>query len=333
MSKMPPVLGCVEDEPDVKDFQYEEVMGAVKPDWKTGFDNEIKYGPLREDHQGYSLGCVSFGTTNDMEMSVKKILGKDLNFSQRFIYSQIHLRNGGASPRTAYKLLNKQGVCEDQYMHTPVGRSISEAQMRDELGLEEARKHAAEWKIGAYRSIAPSNTDALAQAIFENGGCGGGYKSFGVNMGHFVFFPAYGMHKGYRGFKFHDSYTPHDKWIIFNKGKFYLDNIRGHQVQLFSMWTAEAGAWDAKDMATKLVRKKKGKQVFLLLNGRRYWIVDEQSLTDLSVGGLLGSSVTTTAEGWAAVEEVDDLPGVFEGDIIGKKNFRQLLKELFGRVQ
>ena len=327
---MPPVLGVVEDEPDVRDFQYEEVMGAVKPDWKTGYDNELEYGPLREDRQGYSLGCVSFGSTNDMEMSVKKILNKDVNFSQRFIYSQIYLSGGGASARDAYKLLNQQGVCEDEYMHTAVGPNLTEAQMRDRTGLEEAKKNAAQWKIGAYRSIPPTNVEALAQAIYENGGCGGGYRSIGVNMGHFVFFPGYGYWKGYPGFKYHDSYAPHDKWIVFNNNKFYLDNPTGHQVELFSMWTAEPDkSWAKYNEETQnmsLIRKRGTKEVFLKLGNERIWVKSEEDFN------LLKDNQPISGISWDNIIDVDVFDSEYNGRIVGKFDLADWLKNVLGKI-
>jgi len=327
---MPPILGCLEDEYDPRDkkYVYGNVIGADKPPWNPGFDNEVEYSPLREDHQGKSLACVSFGTTNDMEMSVKKNLKQDISFSQRFIYSQIHLSGGGASPRTAYKLLNKQGVCEDKYMPTLVGHNLEETQIIDKIGLDEAQKHALQWRIGTYRSIAPTNVEALAQAIYENGGCGGGYKSFGVTMGHFVFFPAYGYHKGYMGFKFHDSYAPHDKWIIFNNGKFYLDNIQGHQVQLFSMWTAEPGDnWKNIIKETSnmnLTRKRGTEEVFLNIGGERVWIKSAEDFNKLK------ESQPIEGVEWKNIVDVDEFDTPYNGKIHGKADFSDWIKNRLG---
>lgn len=321
----PPVWGCAEDTPDERDYKYEDVMGAAPsdmPSFEEGYDSEEKYGKLRDDHQGYSLGCVSFGSTNDMEMMIKIKTGRDINLSQRFIYSQVHLPGGGASPREAYKLLNQTGVCEEQYMPVEYGyQNLTEAKMRSKEGLEEAKKHA-DYKIGAYRSVGTADLNVIAQAVFENGGCGGGYRLINQSMGHFIFLKGYGMHNGYKGIRYKDSYNPYDKWIIKKGNNFYLDRVAsGQQIQLYSFWTAEAGNW-AIPMDTKLVKKKGTKEVFLQVNGKRYWIKNEIAFTDLNAGGLTGS--------WTDITEVDEFETPYEGDIIGSPNFSDVLKNLLG---
>jgi len=113
---------------------------------------------------------------------------------------------------------------------------------------QECEKNASRLKIRAYRSIQSLDFNVIAQAIFENGGVGGGYRAYGANMGHFIFFKGYGIHNGYRGLRYKDSIPPFEKWIIQYKGRFYLGSPRGRQVQLFSVWTAEAGDWVKKNV-------------------------------------------------------------------------------------
>jgi len=298
-------------------------MGAAPADMpsrEVGFDAEEKYGKLRNDHQGYSSGCVSFGSTNDVEMTILKALKKAVNLSQRFIYSQIALSGGGASPRDAYKLMNKIGVCEEQYMPVSYGWTLTEAKMKDSTGLGEGTKNASAWRIGAYRAIDSLDMDVLAQAIFENGGCGGGFRPVSGQMGHFIFLKGYGMHNGCKGLKYKDSYDPFEKWII-KTDKFYLDHISSDkEVQLFSIWTAEAGNWEK--VMNKLVRKKNEKEVFLQIGNKRYWVKDEKAFSELSAGGLIGS--------WSDIEEVENFTTSYEGDIIGSPNLADVLKNIFG---
>jgi len=328
--KLPPVLGCLPDQPDKRDFIYEEVMGAPPPEmpsFEKGFDVEEKYTKLRDDLQGHTLGCVTFGGTNDVEMSIFVATQKMIQLSQRDAYSQIWIKpNGASSPRDFYKLANQKGICEDDFLPTNPGLDLTEEWLRSRQGESpESIANALKWRIGPYYSITSLDIQVIAQAIFSNWGCGGAYWPYSSQMGHFIFPKGYGMYQGNKALKYKDSYPPVDKWIYFKDNKYYLSYPAGVQVNLGSFWTFQAGNW-GNDMP-KLLRKKSTQEVFLVLNGKRYWIKEEPNFIDLV------NSQPISGIGWDKVEEVDIFTEPYEGDIIGKSNFADLLKQIFGAIK
>ena len=145
----------------------------------------------------------------------------------------------------------------------------------------------------------------------------------GANLGHFIFFRGYALLAGgIRALKIRDSYSPCEKWITLKNNQYYLGS---QPISLFSLWTFQAGNWG--DDMPKLLRKKNEKEVFLTLNGKRYWIKAEPNFEDLV------NSQPITNLGWDKVEEVDAFMEPFDGDIIGRANFSDLLKTLFGSVK
>lgn len=327
MNQLPPVFGCYPDPPDKRDFIFEDVMGAPPPAMPTfehGYDVEEKYGALRDELQGNTLGCVTFGGTDDIEMSAMVTTKKIIQLSQRDAYSQIWIRpNGASSPRDFYKLANQKGICEDDFLPTNPGPDLQEEWLRSRQGESpDSIANALKWRIGPYYSIASLQIDAIAQAVFQNDGCGGAYMPVGANLGHFIFFRGYGIRNGLKALKIRDSYVPHEKWITLKNNQYYLGS---QPISLFSIWTFQAGNW-GEDMP-KLLRKKNTQEVFLVLNNRRYWVKAEPNFEDLV------NSQPISGLGWDKVEEVDIFTQPFDGDIIGKSNFSDLLKQIFGSVK
>jgi hypothetical protein len=249
---LPLRLGAKPDPIDRRDLRYEDFIAgkarpAGMPTFEKGYDVEEAIGQLRDDHQDDSYRCVAQGGTNDVEMSILATTRKHISLSIRDAYSQIYLPGGGAYPRDVYKLANKKGICEEKYCpsYPEDGSKVSEAFSRKRgVITPEREQNALEWRIGAYRSISTLDLEVMAQAIYENHGCGGGYRFLKSNMGHFIFFNGYGMHKGYHGLKYRDSYSPYQKWMVKHNGQFYYSSTNqplAVPVQLYSIWTAEAG--------------------------------------------------------------------------------------------
>ncbi len=329
--EFPPILGAVPDIPDDRDFIFEEVMGAPLPEmpsFEQGYDTEEKIGKLRDKHQGYTLGCVTFGGTNDIQMSILATAKQTVQLSQRDAYSQIWIRpNGASSPRDFYKLANQKGICEDTFLPTNAGETLREEWLRNRNDITSvAIQNALKWRIGPYYSIVSLQIDAIAQAIFQNDGCGGAYMPIGGNLGHMIFFKGYGMYHGYKSLRIKDSYSPYEKWIRCKDNKYYYSDPPDMPISLFSIWTFQAGDWGQKTMATKLVRKKNTQEVFIVLNGKRYWIKESPNFEDLKVAQPLNDIQ------WEKVQEIDIFTEPYEGDIIGKPNFSDYLKNLFGKV-
>lgn len=335
--------GCIEDELDSRDdaHAYETVMGARPPEMPTfqvGYDVEetLKY-ELEDDSQYPTLGCVAHGGTDDVEVTYHVHTGKRFHLSRRDPYSQIHSPGGGASVRSFFKLANKKGICEDEHLPTymPDG-TLTETWLRQRSGISpDAEKNALQNRIGPYRAIQSLDVEVIAQAQLENNGCTGAYKVYGYNMGHCIFFKGYGIHGGYHGIKYKDSYPPYDKWLVTKNGNWYLDYpASSKQIKLYSFWTCEANPeWKKEiiNMPTQLVKKKTKKQVYILVNGKRKWITDEEELRDLYDGGIIGVGKSWN-ELWEDINKnaVDTLPGIFEGSIYGKPNFSTRLKIWLG---
>ncbi|KKL55449.1 hypothetical protein LCGC14_2255290 [marine sediment metagenome] len=324
-NNLPVKLGFIPDEVDVRDRQYDEVFGAAPkdmPDFKKGYSSEFKYGSLRDDHQGRSLACVGFGATSDMEMAAQ-VFGIKVHFSQRFIYSQIYIpSSGGSSPRNAYKILNKQGVPEDKYFPTPVGKQLTEKQMRDKTGLAAAKEKALKWKIKGYYSVNLINPDSFAQAIFTNHGVGFGYIAAG-KIGHFIFGTGYGIHNGYQGVQYQDSYDPYDKWMVTRNGRWYRENITGQEVKLYSGWVSEPEDWSTnaakKNIKFKLERIKGKNPILLIADNEPFWIKTQKDMECLikATDGLIN---------WDKVVPVERFSFPYEGRIIGLPQFVDVVK-------
>jgi len=321
----------------MRDKIYEEYIAGAPPitipTFEEGFDLELKYGKLFSDNQSNTYSCVGNGASNDLEMDVLKATGKYVHLSAKYIYAQIALANGGASPREAYKLMNKQGVCEYDLLPSrmPTGR-ISEAFMRDRTHITEKHHESAlKYRIGAYYSIRSYNMDVFARAIYENGGVGGGFRGVNSSMGHFIFFFGFCMWKGRKALKYKDSISGgyddgFTKYIVKVGDKFFLDSKNGTEIILYSHWTFESGGYKYKNM-NELVRKKGTKEVFLIISGKRYWIRDAEDFKALQKAQPLKDLE------WANIKEVEQFTTPYEGAIIGRPNLSSFLKTIFGRFK
>lgn len=296
-------LGCVPDEVDERDNEYafEKMTGkakAVRPSFKDGYDAiEANKVPLDDDPQGNSYGCVAHGGTDDVETTYFIAAGRKIHLSRRDAYSQIFLAGGGASPRDFYKLANKKGICEDNFLPTyQQNEELSENWLRYRKdATEENIKNAEKYKIGAYRAIQSLDIEVMAQAIFENYGCGGGYMPCDGSMGHFIFPIGYGIKKDCYALKYKDSYSPFYKWIVLKNNKYYLDSPFGLQVKLFSFWTCEPNKdWQLQNMKERIIIIEgllKGQQFSLYPNNDIRKIPDEETLHFLIKEGVLSDNM------------------------------------------
>jgi len=285
------IWGAIPDPEDSRDFIYEDfIAGKARPvgmpTLAQGYDAEDIFGKLRDEHQDSSYRCVAEGGTSDNEMSILAITKRMIQLSQRDAYSQIFQSGGGASPRDFYKLANGKGICEDRFCpsYPADGSEVTEAFSRQRGDITTKRtENAKQWRIGAYRSITSLNLEVIAQAIFENNGCGGAYRPINNSMGHMIWFKGYGIHKGYQGLKYRDSYPPYEKWIVKHKGKFYYSSTNqplATEIQLYSIWTAEPGDWLKKKLMIQLKRATNEKKVFAIIGEKKYWINSWDNLED-----------------------------------------------------
>lgn len=301
---IPKNLGCIPDKPDSRDFPY-EYFGAKIPSWEEGYDVEKSVFQLRDEHQDDSFRCVSEGSTADFEMTIKVATGFEVQLSQRDIYSQIFQSGGGSSPRDAYKLAQQKGVCEDSFLpsYPPQGRVSEEFSRNRSDATQEGRENALKWRIGKYSSISPNNWDAMAQAIFSNNGCGGGYAPVNGAMGHFVFFRGYGMKDGFRALKYRDSYQPYEKWLINRNGKIF--NQANQEVYLFSIWTCEPSEWWKKKV--EITKEITAEQVRLVWLKRK----DLQEIYPAKNNFVNPKNPNDTLNGWAHKYGIYEEPEIF----------------------
>ena len=54
--------------------------------WEVGFDNEVKYGKMKREHQGSSLSCTGQGVSNYAQMLNMIETKRYIDLSARFIY-------------------------------------------------------------------------------------------------------------------------------------------------------------------------------------------------------------------------------------------------------
>jgi hypothetical protein len=79
--------------------------------------NWVNFLPLYERQYGTgwdSYGCTVFGTLNALETILKRLNGKDYDFSERYIYNLINLKAPGADPKEAAQAIRKEGVIEQK---------------------------------------------------------------------------------------------------------------------------------------------------------------------------------------------------------------------------
>lgn len=211
--------GLIPDLPDERDFLYSDVLraGAAPLDWEKGFNafNQEGLSPISQD-QGWSSSCVAQSSAPHIRIWIKRLLGQDIDFSRRFIYSQIALGYGyGAYLRDAVRLLSTFGDCTESDMPSyEHGQAPSEDFMLSKEGMtEEVLKQAKTFDLFNFRMI-PGLTDDIdvyAHAIQNHCGVIGGF--IGSNNGwtqplvsppvvgertwnHAVFLSGYGLYQG-----------------------------------------------------------------------------------------------------------------------------------------
>ena len=151
-------------EVDERDY----VFGAefVKPfDWSVPYSFTV---PISASNQNGSLSCVGQSTMNMAKIAYYSQNHPVVDFSARFIYSQIHLPGGGAYVRDGVSTLVKQGICSNVIMPSD---PQTESHMRDKTGLAQAQVEAKTFDIYtgdiAYAQVT-NNIDDVASAIRDH---------------------------------------------------------------------------------------------------------------------------------------------------------------------
>ncbi len=214
-----PRHGLRQDPPDSRDFLYSDLFGAgeTEIDWRTGFSiyDQVALPALAYD-QGQSSSCVAQATAAHLRVWHKRLTGEDIDFSRRFIYSQISAgMNVGASLRDGVQLVANIGDCPETTVASyEGGRPPSEEYMYSQDWMNEAVfNEARRFDQFSYRVVPGQTTDIslFAHAIRNNCGIVGGFTGTTAgwstpivrtpNVGeqrwsHSVFLSGYGQHEG-----------------------------------------------------------------------------------------------------------------------------------------
>lgn len=181
--------GLIQDTIDARDFKYSDLLLGAAPvvDWEKGFNVYESIGiPMIVQDQNGSSSCVGQGVAMHLRAIYKKITGEDVDFSRKFIYSQIASGLGsGASLRDGVWLAATKGVCLEKTLPSyQNGKAPSEEYMYSKAEItEDILKEALPFDIFNYRVIPGYTTDIslFAHAIETSCGLVGGFT--GTNQG------------------------------------------------------------------------------------------------------------------------------------------------------
>jgi hypothetical protein len=208
-------VGCKPQERDGRDIVLGDIPYTPDPNapsFEEGFDNEVKYGKLKREHQGSSLSCVSQAWSKYAEMLNLIETHDKIDLSARFIYSQIFLPGGAAYIRDGAKIVVNQGVGleKDVPSYMVNGAYPTEEFMERKDGVEEAREKAKTYQAKKFVWLdADRVNEDMRQIIWQHGGFPSGYRS------HCMYCSAYGMKNGKKFIKFINSYGENSDIYIY----------------------------------------------------------------------------------------------------------------------
>lgn len=214
-----PSTGLVQDPVDNRDLPYAALVGTQQEgiDWKKGYNvyDALKMKRLVMD-QGPSYSCVGQATAEHARAVWFKITGgQNIEFSRKFIYSNISLGYGvGANLRDGVKFFSEFGSCREESLPSyqdlkPPSESymVSKASNTPALFAE-----ALPFDQFNYRMIPGGTTDInlFAHAIQNNQGMVGGFtgtnegwmnpmirvpRNGEAKWGHAIFLAGFGMYQ------------------------------------------------------------------------------------------------------------------------------------------
>jgi hypothetical protein len=193
------------------------------PSWEQGFDNEIKYGKLKREHQGSSSSCVGQGWSKYVEM-LNLIRNQEvIDLSARDIYSQIYLPEGGAFIREGAKTVVNKGDAEESMVSSyDNGKPPTEAfmRLRGDIGpddIQNALKYDGLRFVSMTVSAPLSDYDweNIRQVIWQFGGFVSGYSY------HCMYASAYGIKNGKKFVNFVNSYGEGSDQIYYGEQSLY----------------------------------------------------------------------------------------------------------------
>jgi hypothetical protein len=288
--------GCEPQERDYRDIVLGDIPFTPDPNcpsWEQGFNNEIKYGKLKREHQGSSSSCVGQGWSKYLEMLNLIETGEAIDLSARDIYSQIFLPNGGSYIREGAKIAVNHGNCREELMLSYENdKNPSEEFMRERDATEETVNDALIYRSKKFVHLDTSHPlndndwENVRQIIWQFGGFVSGYKR------HCMYAAEYGLVNLKKAIKFVNSYGEgSDRWWI-----------EGNSNPLYDI----TFLFDLPNPPDKINMKKligdnrDKKQYIEVMPNKLRWIFNETILNELSDAGIIDK---------AQVEWKDNLDG------------------------
>lgn len=282
--------GAIESPTDLRDIilgvDVQLIPDPNCPSWEIGFDNEVKYGRLKREHQGSSYSCTGQGTSKYVEMLNLIETKAFTDLSAKFIYSQIFLTwTNGAYIRDAMLIPVNQGVAEENIVPSyDNGKNPTEAFMEDKSLLSpDAFKNAEKYKakklvfISVSDPLTENDWENLRQVIWQYGGFVSGYN------GHCMYASAYGLIAGKRYIKFVNSYGEGSDQI-------YYGDVRLYDISAL----IDLPNPPDKIYMAKLYRDPNNTfEIYALNNGKRSHITNKYSLDQ---GTLLGNWIYNSGD-------------------------------------
>lgn len=251
--------GCIEDIPDERDYQYEEMIFGASPivDWEKGFDVEdLLNHKFKIESQGTSLSCVGQAWSKYLEILNYAEESKEIDLSAAFIYSQIYLPKGGAQLRDGAKIAIILGCATEDKLpsyhyeeYQP--RPLQEPEFREQKNkiTDDVKQNAIIYQSLSYGSIRP-DIDLMADAIHRNYGAitgavgsDNGWKGDNGEVrppldgeekwGHAIYLKGYGQDSKGKYIKFKNSWGI--SWGNNGEAKIYEDYFKTGN--MFCAWT------------------------------------------------------------------------------------------------
>ena len=280
--------GAIPDIPDIRDYSYEQIFGAVSLPEEYDIIKEV--GGLSIKNQGTSQSCVGQSWSYYTEILERIENKNETNLSAKDIYSQIFIEpNGGASIRDGATLLQKSGVTLEILLSSyNNGNPPDENWMRDRsmVTLETINK-ALVYRAKSYATIwHKEDIEIIKQAIFQNHGVITGV--YGDNpgwqnkivlppinyvWGHAILLVGWRKVDGVEMLKFINSWGTN--WGEGGFG-FLHPSYLSQAGNMFNLWTlVDMPNYLKPQFMFKLIKKSQdAKEVFAVTEGKRYWILD-----------------------------------------------------------
>jgi len=305
--------GLIIQKPKTEDARYERIFpgGGEPVNWK-------KYLPSYEPQRRTNF-CVAFSRLNCAEAVAKKAKIK-LNLSDRHLAVISGTSYNGNSLFNVTEAFRKQGVVKERVCPwRPEWLTEPRKNWHRIFDLSSVRKDARRYFGGNYSWVRTKQAmrDALAYSPLQVG------LGIGYNWEREIVVPP----PSYYAYHAVTLYDMDDKFLYIQDslGKEFKKLTFNYPTPYVYSFRDLPEGWRDLNTVLKLVRKKGTNEIFMMLGSERIWIKEPKDFILLREYNIIGN--------WNEIEDVDELPGFYNGRIIGKPNFSDYLKILFGRVK